>query len=151
MSMDGGSGGTRTARRARLGIAGVVALALAFSCGYPAVRTVLRASRDCNPHRPVNITQADLAGTYAADDGGRVALNPDGTSTATRLNSTHARTPLSGSGSWKLLPDSAADDIYLTVGTEGVYLSVAGSRSKPWLYWVGEDLGACEQKRLTRV
>jgi len=41
------------------------------------------------------------------------------------------------------------DDIYLTVGTDCMYLGIGGSRSEPWLYWAGQATGICEQKGLT--
>ena len=133
----------------KIAIAAVVVVAATAFCCYSAVLRPINSA--CDPHRPTGITQADLAGTYAADAGGRLTLKADGTLTATGLDSGRTRDPASGSGTWVLLPDEAANDIYLSVGASGLYLSVSGSRSEPWLYWAGEDPGICQQKRLTRV
>lgn len=59
----------------------------------------------CGTKRPASITAADLVGSYAAADGGRLELHPDSTLTASGLNNSddfESRPPLSGPGRWSL-------------------------------------------------
>ena len=105
----------------------------------------------CGVHRPSGITEADLVGTYATDDGGRLTLNSDGSSTATSLDPEPGFGPQSGSGDWQLLQGSEFGDVELSIGTFGMYLDIAGSRREPWLYWYDVDPDLCRLKRLNRV
>ena len=141
------------APRWRIVVVLVVAVAAVLFCGYIAACEVLRPyALACDPHKPAGLTAADLAGAYQADDGSRLALKSDGTLTAAGFRSGRSLDdPLSGSGTWTLLSDGAADDLYLSIGTFGMYLEIGGTRKEPWLYWSGEDTGFCQQKRLSRV
>ncbi|QGN49820.1 hypothetical protein GKC29_25340 [Micromonospora sp. WMMC415] len=116
----------------------------------------------CGTERPAGITAADLAGSYATDDGGRLELRPDGTLTASGLDNSdgfESRPPLSGPGKWFLEPaDNPFGDIDLIFesppgynGGYGTDLNISGSRTDPWLYWYVGDPDSCVLYRFNRV
>lgn len=116
----------------------------------------------CGTERPAGITARDLVGSYVSDDGARLELDAEGTFTASNMDISRphqARTPLSGSGTWVLEPESdLVHDIQMSLDSESEHgyqyipdLYISGSRADPWLYWYITDPDTCRLYRLDRV
>jgi hypothetical protein len=116
----------------------------------------------CGLSRPPGITAADLVGSYASPDGGRIELSAGDTFVATGIPSpdTNMAAPqLSGPGTWRIGPsESAHGDVSVVFtappGLGGAFrtsFDLAGSRTSPVLYWYRGDPDSCHIYRMNRA
>jgi hypothetical protein len=115
----------------------------------------------CGLKRPTGITANDLVGTYRARDGGMLTLSTGAAATATSIQDPQTDTddtptawrPYSSTGSWTLLSGSHEfGDIEFDFATSPgentstefqLNAQLAGSRSKPIVYWYSADHDEC--------
>lgn len=112
--------------------------------------------QSCVPGRPRGITVNDLAGRYVTTRGAQFVFDASGTFTARDVTIEFANKPmtLAGPGTWSLLSsDDGFGDIHLgfDVARFSTYLSISGSRTKPWLYWYIGDPDSCQVQRFDRA
>lgn len=110
----------------------------------------------CAASRPADATMADLAGHYLDDEGAEFLLAASGrfTSRDIVVDFDQAWVTLKGPGTWTLLPhDDGFGDISLSFDAArfAMYLDVAGTRTKPWLYWYVGDADLCHIHRFDRT
>jgi hypothetical protein len=114
---------------------------------------------DCAPAAVPNLERSDLVGVYSGTDVGALALNADGTFTATGLWDVVGANvvTLGGSGTWVFTedPDHLGDislDFMQTdgqIGPTGRSLDASGSRDEPWIWY--DWASGCGGFRLDRA
>ncbi|WP_433618686.1 hypothetical protein ACQP2P_21915 [Dactylosporangium sp. CA-139114] len=114
----------------------------------------------CGAERPDGIAEADLVGTYEAQDGAHLELQADGSLVATALVTEFMGESLnlSGPGEWSLQSAGGSQgDIRLRLTSDGkprshgTSLDISGTREQPWLYWYEGDPDVCHLYRFNKI